>query len=197
MSTAVAPAAFTRLGIEALVLGPPVGQDGLERREGVGLWRRDAAQAPVYDRVMEAAGPGIRPDEDGLIAVRVVVAVGPGRGGLLDRPAPEARATRVLAAADAADLGLSLPPWPGWLLLVDDGPGDVWLYLADEPTPGAALARFLGRRGRTDFARVRRRSRLGGWGGAGLVAGLALALRVPAVGALVVLLSIAVLLSRR
>jgi hypothetical protein len=36
------------------------------------------------------------------------------------------------------------------------------------------LAGFIGRRGRTDFARARRRSRLGGLASAGIFAGLVL-----------------------
>src|SRR6266699_2703169 len=71
---------------------------------------------------------------------------------------------RVTAAA-------SRPPPTGWLLLVDEGPGETWLYLAEERTPGEALAGFIGRRGRTDFARARRRSRLGGLASAGIFAG--------------------------
>ena len=44
------------------------------------------------------------------------------------------------------------------------------------------LAGFIGRRGRTDFARARRRSRLGGWGSAGIFAGLVLVFYGPGVG---------------
>src|SRR6266511_609291 len=66
------------------------------------------------------------------------------------------------------------PPPTGWLLLVDEGPGETWLYLAEERAPDEVLAGFLGRRGRTDFARARRRSRLGGLASAGIFAGLVL-----------------------
>src|SRR6266542_4195691 len=43
-----------------------------------------------------------------------------------------------------------------------------------ERAPDEVLAGFLGRRGRTDFARARRRSRLGGLASAGIFAGLVL-----------------------
>src|SRR6266571_4366049 len=46
--------------------------------------------------------------------------------------------------------------------------------LAEERAPDEVLAGFLGRRGRTDFARARRRSRLGGLASAGVFAGLVL-----------------------
>jgi hypothetical protein len=72
-----------------------------------------------------------------------------------------------------------LPPAPGWLLLLDEGPGETWLYLAEEQDPALAVHAFLGRRGRTDFARARRRSRLTGWGSAAVAGGLGLVALAP------------------
>jgi hypothetical protein len=60
------------------------------------------------------------------------------------------------------------------VLLVDEGPGETWLYLAEEEHPAAVLDGFLGRRGRTDFARARRRSGVGSLASLGLLAGLVL-----------------------
>ena len=65
-----------------------------------------------------------------------------------------------------------LPPPAGWLLLVDEGPGETWLYLPEEDHPSAVLDAFLGRRGRTDFARARRRSGIGSLASLGLLLGL-------------------------
>jgi hypothetical protein len=65
---------------------------------------------------------------------------------------------------------------------VDEGPGETWLYLAEEDAPAAVLAGFLGRRGRTDFGRARRRSRLGSIGSLGLLLGLVLAIYGGAMG---------------
>ena len=159
----LSPHAFRHFGIEAVLVGPATQQAGLLRREGVASWRRLAAQAAVFDRVAEQAGGA---DGD-LLAVRVVVATTTARDRALRVPAVGDRAARVSAAAER-------PPPTGWLLLVDEGPGETWLYLAEERTPGEVLAGFIGRRGRTDFARARRRSRLGGLGGAGVLAGLVL-----------------------
>jgi hypothetical protein len=78
------------------------------------------------------------------------------------------RATRIQAAAGHPDG--SAP----WVLLVDEGPGETWLYLAEEEDPAAVLDGFLGRRGRTDFARARRRSGVGSLASLGLLAGLVL-----------------------
>ena len=85
------------------------------------------------------------------LPVRVVVAATPARDRAMRVPALGERAARVQAAAEP-------PPVAGWLLLVDEGPGETWLYLAEEEHPAAVLEGFLGRRGRTDFARARRRS---------------------------------------
>jgi hypothetical protein len=168
----LSPRAFRHFGIEAVMLGAPVHQEGLLRRDGVAIWRRLAPQAPVFDRVAEQSG-----DADGdLLAVRVVVATTPARDRAMRIPAVGERAARVAVAA-------SLPPPTGWLLLVDEGPGETWLYLADERTPGEVLAGFIGRRGRTDFARARRRSRLGALASAGIFAGLVLIFYSSVIGA--------------
>jgi hypothetical protein len=160
---ALSPRPFRHFGIEAMLLGPPVQQEGLLRRDGVAVWRRLEPQSVVFDRVAEQAGGA-----DGeLLAVRVVVATTPARDRALRVPAVGERAARVLSAA-------SQPPSTRWLLLVDEGPGETWLYLAEEDGPAEVLAGFIGRRGRTDFARARRRSRLGGLGSAGIFAGLVL-----------------------
>jgi hypothetical protein len=159
----LSPRAFRHFGIEAVLVGPPAKQEGLLRREGVAVWRRLAAQAAVFDRVAEQAG-GAAGD---LLAVRVVVATTPARDRALRVPALGERAARVTTAAGR-------PPPTAWLLLVDEGPGETWLYVAEERIPNEVLAGFIGRRGRTDFARARRRSRLGGLGSAGAFAGLVL-----------------------
>jgi hypothetical protein len=65
---------------------------------------------------------------------------------------------------------------------VDEGPGETWLYLAEDEAPAAALRAFVGRRGRTDFARARRRSQLGGLGSVGAFVGLVLAVYAPLFG---------------
>src|SRR6266568_2604210 len=146
----LSPRAFRHFGIEAVLVGAAVRQEGLLRREGVAIWRRLEPQAAVFDRVAEQSGGA----EGELLAVRVVVATTPARDRSLRVPAVGERAARVTAAAER-------PPPTGWLLLVDEGPGETWLYLAEERAPDEVLAGFLGRRGRTDFARARRRSRLG------------------------------------
>jgi hypothetical protein len=105
-----------------------------------------------------------------------VVAVTPTRDRAMRVPATGERATRVLAAAEGP------VPGAGWVLLVDEGPGETWLYLAEEDDPAAVLAGFLGRRGRTDFDRARRRSRLGSLGSIGLLFGLVLAIYGGAMG---------------
>jgi hypothetical protein len=160
----LSPRAFRAFGIEAVVLGPPTGQEGLVRREGVAVWRRLAEHAPVFDRAAEAAGVAV--GEGGVLPVRVVVAATPGRDRAMRVPAMGERADRILELASGP------PPGPGWLLLVDEGPGEVWLYLADEDEPRGALDGFLGRRGRTDFSRARRRSRVGGLASLGVFAAL-------------------------
>jgi hypothetical protein len=170
---ALSPRAFRPFGIEAVVLGPPAGQQGLLRREGVAVWRRLAEHAPVFDRV--AAAAGVEPGE--LLAVRVVVAATPSRDRALRVPALGERAAQVEAAAAAG------PPAAGWLLLVDEGPGETWLYVAEEADPAAAVEGFLGRRGRTDFALARRRARVGRVAAAGLLLGLILVIYGPAFGA--------------
>jgi hypothetical protein len=139
----------------------------------VAVWRRLPEHAPVFDRLAEAIGV----DPDGLLPVRVVVAVTPSRDRAMRVPATGERAARVLAAAERP-----LPETAGWVLLVDEGPGETWLYLAEEDDPAAVLAGFLGRRGRTDFDRARRRSRLGSLGTVGLLLGLVLAIYGSAMG---------------
>jgi hypothetical protein len=170
---ALSPRAFRPFGIEAVVLGPPTTQGGLVRREGVAVWRRMAEHGPVFDRLAAAGGA----DPDGLLPVRVVVAATPARDRAMRVPAMGARAARVEAAGTAA----AARPAP-WVLLVDEGPGETWLYLADEDDPAAALDGFLGRRGRTDFARARRRSGTGTLASLGLLLGLSLAIYGSAAG---------------
>jgi hypothetical protein len=168
----LSPRAFRPFGVEALLLGAPTVQEGLVRREGVAVWRRLPEHAPVFDRLAATTGT----DENGLLAVRVVMAVTPARDRAMRVPATGERAARVLAAAEGP------VPEAGWVLLVDEGPGETWLYLAEEDDPAAVLAGFLGRRGRTDFDRARRRSRLGSLGSVGLLLGLVLAIYGGAMG---------------
>ena len=168
----LSPRAFRPFGVEALLVGAPTVQEGLVRREGVAVWRRLPEHAPVFDRLAATTGT----DQDRLLPVRVVVAVTPARDRAMRVPATGERATRVLAAAEGP------VPDAGWVLLVDEGPGETWLYLAEEDDPAAVLAGFLGRRGRTDFDRARRRSRLGSLGTIGLLFGLALAIYGGAMG---------------
>jgi nucleotide-binding universal stress UspA family protein len=172
----LSPRAFRPFGVEALVLGTPTIQEGLVRREGVAVWRRLPEHAPVFDRLAATTGTD-PPSPDGLLPVRVVVAVTPARDRAMRVPATGERAARVLAAAEAP-----VPDTAGWVLLVDEGPGETWLYLAEERDPAAVLAGFLGRRGRTDFDRARRRSRLGSLGSVGLLLGLVLAIYGGAMG---------------
>jgi len=168
----LSPRAFRPFGVEALVVGAPTVQEGLVRREGVAVWRRLPEHAPVFDRLAATTGT----DPDGLLPVRVVVAVTRARDRAMLVPATGERAARVLAAAEGP------VPDAGWVLLVDEGPGETWLYLAEEADPAAVLAGFLGRRGRTDFDRARRRSRLGSLGSVGLLLGLVLAIYGGAMG---------------
>jgi hypothetical protein len=168
---ALSPRAFRPFGIEAVVLGPATTQEGLVRREGVAVWRRLAEHGPVFDRLAATATV----DPDGLLPVRVVVAATPARDRAMRVPALGERAARVQAAAEH-------PPVAGWLLLVDEGPGETWLYLAEEEDPAAVLEGFLGRRGRTDFARARRRSGIGSLASLGLLAGLFLVIYGGAAG---------------
>jgi hypothetical protein len=167
----LSPRAFRPFGIEAVVLGPPTTQEGLVRREGVATWRRMAEHAPVFDRMAATAAV----DPDGLLPVRVVVAATPARDRAMRVPALGERAARVQAATEP-------PPEAGWLLLVDEGPGETWLYLAEEDHPAAVLDGFLGRRGRTDFARARRRSGVGSLASLGLLLGLFLVIYGSALG---------------
>jgi hypothetical protein len=169
---ALSPRAFRPFGIEAVVLGPPAAQDGLVRREGVAVWRRLDQHGPVFDRLAATAAV----DPDGLLPVRVVVAATPARDRAMRVPAMGERATRIQAAAGHPDG--SAP----WVLLVDEGPGETWLYLAEEDHPAAVLDGFLGRRGRTDFARARRRSGIGSLASLGLLLGLFLVIYGGAVG---------------
>jgi len=168
----LSPRAFRPFGVEALMVGAPTVQEGLVRREGVAVWRRLSEHAPVFDRLAATTGT----DQDRLLPVRVVVAVTPARDRAMRVPATGERAAWVLAAAEGP------VPDAGWVLLVDEGPGETWLYLAEEDDPAAVLAGFLGRRGRTDFDRARRRSRLGSLGSLGLLLGLALAIYGGAMG---------------
>jgi hypothetical protein len=169
---ALSPRAFRHFGVEAVVLGPAVEQEGLLRREGIAIWRRLEAHAPLFDRISgregAAGGRVVGAAGDGLLAVRVVVAITPGRDRAMWVPALGECAARAEAAATGP------PPPSGWLLLVDEGPGETWLYLAEEREPAAVLAGFLGRRGRTDFARARRRSGVGSLASTGIFAGLLL-----------------------
>jgi hypothetical protein len=158
---ALSPRAFRPFGIEAVVLGPPTTQEGLVRREGVAVWRRMAEHGPVFDRLAATAAV----DPDGLLPVRVVVAATPARDRAMRVPAVGERATRIEAVTER-------PPRAGWLLLVDEGPGETWLYLPEEDNPATVLDAFLGRRGRTDFARARRRSGIGSLASLGLLLGL-------------------------
>ena len=163
---ALSPRAFRPFGIEAVMLGPPTTQEGLVRREGVAVWRRMDEHGPVFDRL---AARTRAVDPDGLLPVRVVVAATPARDRAMRVPAVGERATRIQAVTDS-------PPRAGWLLLVDEGPGETWLYLPEEEQPSAVLDAFLVRRGRTDFARARRRSGIGGLASVGLLLGLFLAI---------------------
>jgi hypothetical protein len=163
---ALSPRSFRPFGVEAVVLGTASAQEGLVRREGVALWRRLPEHAPVFDRV--AAGAAAGPDAGGMLAVRVVVATTPARDRALRVPAVGERAARALAVAEGP------PPATGWLLLVDEGPGEVWLYLAEEDHPVDVLDGFVGRRGRTDFGRARQRSQVGNVASVGMLVGLGL-----------------------
>jgi nucleotide-binding universal stress UspA family protein len=169
----LSPRAFRPFGVEALLVGAPTVQEGLLRREGVAVWRRLPEHAPVFDRL--AATAEVALDRD-LLLVRLVVAVTPARDRAMRVPATGERAARLLAAAEGP------VPDAGWVLLVDEGPGETWLYLAEEDDPAAVLAGFLGRRGRTDFDRARRRSRLGSLASVGLLLGLLLAIYGGAMG---------------
>ena len=171
---ALSPRSFRPFGVEAVVLGAPSGQEGLVRREGIALWRRLPEHAPVFDRA--AAGAAVGPDAGGVLAVRVVVATTPPRDRALRVPALGERAARALAVAEGP------PPPTGWLLLVDEGPGEVWLYLAEEDHPVDVLDGFVGRRGRTDFGRARQRSQVGNVASVGLLVGLGLIVYGSALG---------------
>jgi hypothetical protein len=182
----LSPRAFRPFGVEALLVGTPTVQEGLVRREGVAVWRRLPEHAPVFDRLAATTGTappegsgepqGGAPMDWDLLPVRVVVAVTPAQDRAMRVPATGDRAARVLAAAEGP------VPDAGWVLLVDEGPGETWLYLAEEDDPAAVLAGFLGRRGRTDFDRARRRSRHGSLGSVGLLLGLVLAIYGGAMG---------------
>ena len=171
---ALSPRAFRPFGVEAVVLGAASEQEGLVRREGIALWRRLAEHAPVFDRA--AASAAVPVGTDGLLAVRVVVATTPARDRALRVPATGERGARALAVAAGP------PPVAGWLLLVDEGPGEVWLYLADDDHPVDVVDGFIGRRGRTDFGRARERSRVGNLASLALLAGLGLAVYGGAIG---------------
>ncbi len=171
---ALSPRAFRPFGVEAVVLGAASEQEGLARREGIALWRRLAEHAPVFDRAAASAAVPVGPD--GLLAVRVVVATTPARDRALRVPATGERGARALAVAAGP------PPVAGWLLLVDEGPGEVWLYLADDDHPVDVVDGFIGRRGRTDFGRARERSRVGNLASLALLAGLGLAVYGAAIG---------------
>ena len=192
---ALSPRAFRPFGIEAVVLGPPTTQEGLVRREGVAVWRRMDEHGPVFDRL--AATAAVEPD--GQRPVRVGVAATPARDRAMRVPAIGERATRIEAVTER-------PPRAGWLLLVDEGPGETWLYLPEEDHPAAVLDAFLGRRGRTDFARARRRSGIGSLASLGLLLGLFLVIYGSALsfgpsaqlaGAAMILASLAALITAR
>jgi hypothetical protein len=174
----LSPRAFRAFGVEAVVLGPATEQAGLERREGVAVWRRLPEHASLFDR-LAATLPLIGDDrgEHELRAVPVVVATAPRRARSLRVPAIGARADWA-RAAEALPPGLA----DGWLLLVDEGPGETWLYQGEGDSPSEALDGFLGRRGRTDFGRARQRTRHSGLGSLGLFAGLALLVYASAFG---------------
>jgi hypothetical protein len=178
----VSPSAFRPLGIEAAMLGPATVQAGLTRREGVAVWRRLPGHAAVFDRVARSrpGSAGVIDASGDLLAVKVLVLTTAGRQRGLREAALAGRAATVLEAGAGAHDGL--PPEPGWLLLVDEGPGDTWLYLAEEGDPERAVRSFVGRRGRTDFARARRRTRWAGWGGLAVAAGFGLGVYAPALG---------------
>ena len=153
------------------MLGPPATQEGLVRREGVAVWRRMSEHGPVFDRLAATAAV----DPDGLLPVRWWwPPPRPGTGPCASRPWASMR-PGVQAASDP-------PPAAGWLLLVDEGPGETWLYLPEEDHPAAVLDAFLGRRGRTDFARARRRSGIGTLASLGLLLGLFLVIYGSAIG---------------
>jgi hypothetical protein len=177
----VSPRAFRPLGIEAVVLGPPTAQDGLTRREGVAVWRRLPGHAAVFDRVAGTSQAGVIDGTSDLLAVRVVVLTTASRQRGLRAPAVGGRAARALEAGTAGEPN-PLPPQPGWLLLVDEGPGETWLYLAEERDPARAVRSFIGRRGRTDFARARRRTRVAGWASAAILGGFGLGVYAPPLG---------------
>jgi len=172
-----------------------VGQGGVAGRRLV------VGRGPVFNHLAGQAGAGqAGAGEEGLLEVRVVVATTPSRDRAMRVPALGERAARAQAAAEGP------PPATGWLLLVDEGPGETWLYLADEHEPAAVLAGFLGRRGRTDFARARRRSKAGRFASLGIFAGLVLVVYGPAarlgvvgqtLGAALVVASVAALVHAR
>jgi hypothetical protein len=168
----LSPRAFRAFGVEAVVLGRVTEQAGLQRREGVAVWRRLPEHAGLFDRLAAAAprvgGGG---DEGDLRAVPVVVATAPRRTRALRIPAVGARADWALTAAERLRPNRERT---GWLLLVDEGPGETWLYQGEGGSPAEALDGFLGRRGRTDFGRARQRTRQGGLGSLGAFAGLVL-----------------------
>jgi hypothetical protein len=208
----LSPRAFRAFGIEAVLLGPPTMQDGLVRREGIALWRRLPSHAPVFDRaaadqptpnglltvpVVVATTPSrdraLRVPALGDRAARITAAAA--ADGATATPPPDAAQPAAApeeeadphpptpgdpASRDAGATAAGLPAGP--VLLVDEGPGETWLYLAEEADPAAALAGFLGRRGRTDFALARRRSRVGGLASVGLLLGLLLVVYAPALG---------------
>jgi hypothetical protein len=174
----LSPRAFRAFGVEAVVLGRVTEQAGLQRRDGVAVWRRLPEHAGLFDR-LAATLPRVGEAGDGheLRAVPVVVATAPHRARSLRVPAVGARAEWA-RAAQSLPAGLA----GGWLLLVDEGPGDTWLYQGEGASPSEALEGFLGRRGRTDFGRARQRARHGGLGSAGLFAGLVLLVYASAFG---------------
>jgi len=190
----LSPRAFRAFGVEAVVLGRATQQAGLHRREGVAVWRRLPEHAGLFDR-LAATAPRLGTGGDGgdLVAVPVVVAVAPRRSRALRVPAVGARAEWALTAAERVRPGpepgqepgpgqAAAPAAGGWLLLVDEGPGETWLYQGDGRSPAEVLDGFLGRRGRTDFGRARQRTRRGGLASAGAFAGLVLAVYSSAFG---------------
>jgi hypothetical protein len=174
----LSPRAFRAFGVEAVVLGRATEHAGLQRREGVAVWRRLPEHAELFDR-LAAAAPRVGDGEDDLRAVPVVVATAPRRARALRVPAIGARAEWAWSASERVPPGRASS---GWLLLVDEGPGETWLYRGEGGTPAKALDDFLGRRGRTDFGRARQRVRQGGLGSLGAFAGLVLLVYASAFG---------------
>ena len=120
---ALSPRAFRPFGIEAVVLGPPTTQEGWS---GARAWPCGGAWLST-GRCSTGWPRRPRSTPTGCCRCGVVVAATPARDWTMRVPALGERAARVEAAAEP-------PPAAGWLLLVDEGPGETWLYLAEETT---------------------------------------------------------------